>query len=145
MSFTDLLKQRLKDFVASHPGVNHGETVQVNISGDGARMARNASYILMSFALLQLGDDVMAAKGNHTIAVVKGKEDYETLQKCFGDVFRDINTVVIEKKIEVDGTTINLEFFSGGDYKFILLMMGLREATSHYACACACACASPQR
>ena len=135
MSFTDLLKQRLKDFVVSHPGVNHGETVQVKISGDGARMTRNSSYIIMSFALLQLGDDVMAAKGNHTIAVVKGKEDYNTLQKCFGDVFRDINTVISEKKIEVNGTTINLEFFLGGDYKFILLMMGLRGATSHYACA----------
>ena len=28
---------------------------------------------------------------------------------------------------------INLEFFLGGDFKFILLMMGLKGATSHYA------------
>ena len=77
----------------------------------------------------------MTAKENHTIAVVKGKEDYETLQKCFGDLFRDINTVISEKKIEVDGTTINLYFFLGGDYKFVLLTMGVRGATSHYACA----------
>ena len=40
-----------------------------------------------------------------------------------------------KKKIEVGGKSINLEFFlGGGDYKFILLMMGLKSATSHYAC-----------
>ena len=52
----------------------------IKISGDEARMTRNSSFILMSFALLDLGDDMMAAKGNHTIAVVKDIENYSTLQ-----------------------------------------------------------------
>ena len=73
MPFNDLLKERSKDYVASHPNVTH---VQVKISGDGARMTRNSSFILMSFALLHSDGEVMAAKGNNTIAVVKGKEDY---------------------------------------------------------------------
>ena len=76
--FSDLLKERLKDYLASHPD-GYEDTIQIKISGDGARMTRNSSFILMSFALLDLGDDVMAAKGNHTIAVVKGKENYKTL------------------------------------------------------------------
>ena len=97
-------------------------------------MTRNSSFILMSFALLDLGDDVMAAKGNHTIAIVKGKENYETLQESFADVFNEINRLNSEKKIEVNDRVINLEFFLGGDYKFILLMMGLKSATSNYAC-----------
>ena len=41
----------------------------------------------------------------------------------------------MEKKIDVDGETVNLELFLGGDYKFILLMLGLSGATSNYACA----------
>ena len=131
MSFNDLLKERIKDYVESHPNVNH---IQVKISGDGARMTRNSSFILMSFALLHSDDEVMAAKGNHTIAVVKGKEDYATLKQSFGDVFKDINSLISKNKIEVGGKSINLEFFLGGDYKFILLMMGLKGATSHYAC-----------
>jgi len=44
----------------------------------------------MSFALLDLGEDVMATKGNHIIAVVKGKEK-KTLQESFADVFNEIN------------------------------------------------------
>ena len=109
-------------------------TVKVKISGDGARMTRNSSFILMSFALLHSDDEVMAAKGNHTIAVVKGKEDYNTLRQSFGDIFKEINSLISKKKIEVGGKSVNLEFFLGGDYKFILLVMGLKGATSHYAC-----------
>ena len=41
----------------------------------------------------------------------------------------------MEKKIDVDGETVTLELFLGGDYKFILLMLGLSGATSNYACA----------
>ncbi|XP_066016033.1 uncharacterized protein [Pocillopora verrucosa] len=130
-SFTDLLRDRVQDYVASHPHVDH---VQIKISGDGARMTRNSSFILMSFALLHSDDEVMAAKGNHTIAVVKGKEHYNTLRQSFEDVFKDINSLISKKKIEVGGKSINLEFFLGGDYKFILLVMGLKGATSHYAC-----------
>ena len=47
----------------------------------------------------------------------------------------DINEIVMETKIYVDGETVNLEFFLGGDYKLILLMLGLSGATSNYACA----------
>lgn len=97
-------------------------------------MTRNSSFILMSFALLHSDDEVMAAKGNHTIAVVKGKEDYNTLRQSFGDIFKEMNSLISKKKIEVGGKSVNLEFFLGGDYKFILLMMGLKGATSHYAC-----------
>ena len=77
----------------------------------------------MHFALLYLGDDVMVAKGNHTIAGVKGKENYSKLQESFGDVFQEINKLNSEKKIKVSDRVINLEFFLGGDYKFILLTM----------------------
>ncbi|CAB3999326.1 Hypothetical predicted protein [Paramuricea clavata] len=38
-----------------------------------------------------------SAKGNHTIAVVKGKEDYDVLKHCFRDVFTDINDMLREK------------------------------------------------
>ena len=88
----------------------------------------------MTFALLDLRDDVMVAKGNHTVAGVKGKDDYNTLQESFANVFKEINKLNSEKKIEVNGRDIKLEFFLGGDCKFILLMMGLKAATSYYAC-----------
>lgn len=56
----------------------------------------------------------MAAKGNHTIADVKGKENYKTLQESFADVFNEINRLNSEKKIEVNDSVVKLEFFSQG-------------------------------
>ncbi|CAB4020859.1 Hypothetical predicted protein, partial [Paramuricea clavata] len=77
-----------------------GEAVKVKISGDGARMTRNSNFILMSFALVESDHDAMAAKGNHTIGVVNGKEDYETLKTCFRDILADIDKLVEEKNIK---------------------------------------------
>ena len=60
------------------------------------------------FALLQTRDD-----GNHTIPIVKGKEDYQTLQISFANVFQDINFVTNEKKIASHEITVDLEFLLG--------------------------------
>lgn len=111
MSFNDLLIERIRDHLASNPD-DHDRTMKIKISGDGARMTRNSSFILLSFALLQAAD-VIAAKGNHTIAVVKGKEDYTTLQANFADIFLSINNVIKTKQIIVDGKTV-IFFFRGG-------------------------------
>ena len=69
------------------------EPIKVKISGDGARMTRNSSFILLSFSLLQGGEDIMSGKGCHTIAVVKGSENYETLKESFGEIFKEINEI----------------------------------------------------
>ena len=84
------LKERLKDYLANHPD-GYLDTIRIKISEDGARITCNSSFILMSFALLDLRKDVMAAKGNHTIAVLKGRENIKTLQESFADVFNEIN------------------------------------------------------
>ena len=38
-------------------------------------------------------------------------------------------------KLTVNDQEVNVDFFLGGDYKFILLKLGLKGATSNYACA----------
>ncbi|KAJ7384006.1 hypothetical protein OS493_024017 [Desmophyllum pertusum] len=135
MSFTGLLKARVQDLISRDQETNWKEQpIQVKISGDGARMTRNSSFILLSFSLLQAGDDVMSSSGNHTIAVVKGSEKYSTLKESFGTVFNEINETIKQGHITVNDSMYNVEFFLGGDYKFLLLMMGMKGATSIYAC-----------
>ena len=135
MSFTDLLKARVQDLISRDQETDWKEQpIQVKISGDGARMTRNSSFILLSFSLLQAGDDVMSSSGNHTIAIVKGSESYSTLKESFSTVFNDINETIKQGNITVNDSKYNIEFFLGGDYKFLLLMMGMKGATSIYAC-----------
>ena len=136
VSFKELLNERVQDFINQNPEFDfENESVKVKISGDGARMTRNTSFIILSFALLQNNSDLMSARGNHTIAIVKGSEKYETLKESFANVFSDINDLNSGNKITINGKEIALEFFLGGDYKFILIMLGLKGATSFYACA----------
>ena len=89
LSFNSILLERLEDFIETNPDFDYdNQTIKIKLSGDGARMTRNISFIILSFALLQGADDVMSARGNHTIAVVKGSEKYETLEESFQDVFK---------------------------------------------------------
>ena len=55
--------------------------------------------------------------GNHTIAVIKGKEEHDTLKESLSNVIRDVNHVNDQGHIIVDGRRIELEFYLGGDYK----------------------------
>ena len=110
------------------------QPIQVNISGDGARMTRNSSFIFLSFSLLHAWDDVMSSSGNHTIAIVKGSESYSTLKESFSTVFNDINETIKQGNITVNDSKYYIELFLGGDYKFLLLMMGMKGATSIHAC-----------
>ena len=55
--------------------------------------------------------------GNHTIAIIKGKEEYQTLKASLANVIRDVNSTIKEGHVVVDGQKVNLEFFLGGDYK----------------------------
>lgn len=74
LPFKELLRNRVKEYLIANPNVvKDNETIKIKISGDGAQMTRTSNFILMSFALLQSTDDILAAKRNHTVAVVKGK------------------------------------------------------------------------
>ena len=55
--------------------------------------------------------------GNHTIAVIKGKEEYESFKASLANAIRDVNSLVKDGYMIVDGHTVNLDIYLGGDYK----------------------------
>lgn len=135
ISFSAMLKTHVEDFIKLHDEVDWSkENIQVKISGDGAGMTRNSSFILLSFSLLQNKDDVMSACGNHTFAIGKGSESYETLEDSFGMIFQEINNLIQVSEITINESRFNLEFFLGGDYKSLLMMLGMKAATSNFTC-----------
>ncbi|KAJ7391505.1 hypothetical protein OS493_018556 [Desmophyllum pertusum] len=116
---------------------NNGTPVQnikVKISGDGTRMSHSSNVFVCSFAIVEDGQDYLSSSGNHTIAIIKGKEEYQTLKASLANVIRDVNATIQEGHLVVDGQKVNLEFYLGGDYKFLLLAMGMKAATSNNSC-----------
>lgn len=68
----------------------------------------------------------MSAKGNRTIGIVNGSEGYQTIKESFESLFKEINGLIATGKMTVDGQeVVKKHDYFGGDYKFILLMLGL--------------------
>lgn len=73
----DVIKDCVEEYLKENPNT---DKIQIKINGDGACMTRNSSFVLLSFSILQTGEQVMTAKGNGTIAILNGKEDF--FKKC---------------------------------------------------------------
>ena len=131
-----VLSEQISAIIKEKPNFNiNTDIFKIKISGDGAKMSQKSNFVLLSCAFLQQENEVMSAKGNHTFAVVNGSEKYETLKVSFKDVFVEIYYLMISKSVLiVDDQEIKLEFFLGGDYKFLLTILGLKGATSLHAC-----------
>ncbi|KAJ7380565.1 hypothetical protein OS493_009032 [Desmophyllum pertusum] len=73
-------------------------------------------------------------EGNHAVAIVKEKENYDALKESLANVIRDVNALIEVGHMIVDGQRVNLDFYLGGDYKFLLIAMGMKAATSNNSC-----------
>jgi hypothetical protein len=123
-SFNSLLEERVKSFIDSNPTFDDNQSIRIKISGDGAKMTNSCNFVIFSFALLQKTDDVMSARGNHTIAVVKGAEKYETLKESFKNIFDEINALNRTKKLTIDARDYNVELFLGGGLQVYINHVG---------------------
>lgn len=75
------------------------------------------------------------------LAVVKEPEQYESMEKALADIIDEVGTLTT---IEVNGTEFNIEYFMGGDWKFLAMATGIDSASSTYACIW-CKCPSYER
>eukprot|EP00731_Ephydatia_muelleri_P010190 Em0005g776a len=110
------------------------QKIKVRISGDGAKFSRTSSFVLLSYAILMPVGRYLSGIGNHTIAVVKGAEDYDTISTAFAATFQEIDGLQQLGFVAVNGVSYNIDLFFSSDMKFMLTMLGLNAANSIYAC-----------
>ncbi len=55
--------------------------------------------------------------GNHSVAIIKGQECYELLERSCSKIFKQVNSLVENKTVTVNGAKIPVELYLGGDYK----------------------------
>lgn len=117
-----MIKQNVEECLQENP---HTEKILIKINGDGAHMTHNSTFVLLSFSIIPTGEQVMTAKRNRTLAILNGKENYNSLKQAFGDNFDETNNLIAEAKVPVNAKEMDTKFFLGGDYKYILIMLGL--------------------
>lgn len=91
LEFEIVLRDELSKFL-SNPDNAGKQTVHIKICGDGTKVSRIANYVCLSFSLLD-DENVLLAKGVHTVAIINASETYENIATGFADVIEDINVV----------------------------------------------------
>ena len=105
--------------------------IRVKLSGDGTNIGKHLHVINFTFTLLDEGSKAYSSDGNHVLAILREAESYDSLQRGLEDVRNDVEGLT---SIEVDGITYDLEYYLGGDWKFLAIVMGIDSAISEYAC-----------
>lgn len=73
----------------------------------------------------------MSADGNHLIAVIKESENYDKLAKALADIRKDVESL---KHVSVGTEQFEIEWFLGGDWKFLACICGIGAAHATYPC-----------
>lgn len=55
--------------------------------------------------------------GTHSVAAIKTSEEYSFLRESLKNVAKDVNDLVKDGYIEVDGKNVPIKILLGGDYK----------------------------
>ena len=102
-------------------------TLRVKLTGDGTQIARGVTVV--NFACTIVEDELaVCVKGNHCIAIM---DTYDKLSKGLQNIIDEAKEI---KSITIGEVTYNIEFFLGGDWKFLAAACGLEAATAEHAC-----------
>ena len=74
---------------------------------------------------------LIAEKGNYVLAIIKTKENFEGIKDSLKDLREEMATL---KTITYAGATFNVEFFLGGDWKFLATVCGIELSNQDIAC-----------
>ena len=69
--------------------------------------------------------------GHHILAILEMSKNYDELSTSLQDTAGEINNL---SQLELDGEFYQLQYFLGGDWKFLALVCGLNAANSDYSC-----------
>ena len=65
------------------------------------------------------------------MAIFKEPESYTSMHECLKDIREEAESFT---SITIDGVTFEIEYYLGGDWKFLAMAIGIDSATSTYAC-----------
>ena len=134
------LKEQIK-YLLQQKEVTSGDILKVKISGDGTKICQKLNLFNFTFTLLNEKAIAKSPKGNHTIAVINGTEDYELLKTSLSDIIEEIRTL---SSITMNNVTFPIAYYLCGDLKFLAIVCGIESATATYLCVW-CTCASSER
>lgn len=130
-SIESRLEARVKVLVEKNEEGSLPSKIKVKLSGDGTNVGKHLHVINITFTILEEGSRAMSAEGNHLVAVVKVPENYDSLFVALGDIRNEVEGL---SKIYVGNQCFEIEWFLGGDWKFLACVCGLGAAHATRPC-----------
>ncbi len=113
----------------------------MKLTGDGTNIGKRLHVVNFGFTILDEGEKAYSAERNRCLAIIKEPESYESLQKSLADIVKEVESLT---SITVNDHKFTIEYYLGGDWKFLALATGIDSAASTYACIW-CKCPSLER
>ena len=134
----ELLKIKINNFVDSgkfkkEGGSGEGSSeIHVKISGDGTQVGHTSNFVNITCTHLYDTETANSPEGQEPIAIIAASEKYEILKTHLADIANSTSTFTL---YTYNGITFNIIYYLGGDYKFLLCMLGLMtSANSSFPC-----------
>lgn len=137
-SLRERILQRLTYFIhkKTEEGVDIPSTIKIKLTGDGTTIGRAFNVINIAFTIIDEGRKAQSVVGNYSVAILKIEEKYEELAAGLQDICseaKDLEVVTVQEKV------YSIQFFLGGDLKFLAMVCGIDAANAEYACVwCKC-------
>ena len=139
--FQQSFKEVLEQVLLAHTSVTEiTPIIRIKLSGDGTWLGSKLHVINFTFTLPDF-PNAKAASGNFLLAIFKAPESYESLKVALEDIIseaKNMNTISINEKL------YTLDYYLGGDLKFLNLVTGLDSNASRYSCIW-CKCPAEER
>ena len=116
------------------------EKIKIKLSGDGTWLGKRIHIVSFTFTLPDF-PDAASAHGNNLIAIFRGSEDYYQVKNSIQDIVEEAKML---QTFTFLGRTLVLEYYLGGDLKFLNMVCGIDSCSSKYSCLW-CKCPSEER
>ena len=96
-------------------------TIRVKLSGDGTTIGKRLHVVNFAYTILDEGDLAHSYEGNHCLAIFCAPENYECLKSALMDIIQEVSSLQF---ITVCGQQYSVEYYMGGDWKFLATVTG---------------------
>ena len=107
------------------------DVLKIKLSGDGTRVGKRLQLLNVTYSIINEGKKASTKKGNYMLAIVKTKDDYEGIRDSLKDLREEMSSLDFIKCQEV---SFKIEYFLGGDWKFLATACGIGPANQNIVC-----------
>ena len=111
--------------------LNNCNSLKIKVSGDGTRIGKRLQLLNVTYTIINEGKLAMSEKENYVLAVIKTKDDYTGIRDSLSDLRDEMKKL---DSITCENRTFKIEYFLGGDWKFLATVCGLGPANQDFAC-----------